>query len=237
MINSSETDGVLNIEIDRQDRRNALDHDAVKAMLEALDGAEDARVVVISGAGGHFCAGADLKTLEDEAYTVTLRRLLDRLRTIGRPTIAAIEGAALGAGTQLAISCDLRMATPDAILGIPAGKLGLMVDHATVLRLVELAGHGTTSAMLLAAERGSGAEALRIGFVQREGGVAEGLAWAAEIATLAPISLAGHKLGLLMKDDDDGSYAAAFAGAWASKDLQEGRAAFDERRSPAFRGR
>ena len=108
--------------------------------------------MVLTGADGHFCAGADLTGLEDEAFATVLRGVLDRLRDAPFPTIAAVDGAALGAGTQLAISCDLRVATVACRFGIPAAKLGLMVDHWTVQRLALLAGHGPARAMLLAAE-------------------------------------------------------------------------------------
>ena len=85
--------------------------------------------------------------------------MLDGAARRAVPVIAAVEGAALGAGTQLAVACDLRVATPDARFGIPAAKLGLMVDHWTVQRLALLAGHGPARAMLLAAEVLDGAAA------------------------------------------------------------------------------
>src|SRR5207237_3271668 len=148
----------------------------------------------------------------------------------------AVEGPALGAGTQLATACDLRVATADARFGIPAGKLGLMIDHWSVQRLALRAGAGPARAMLLAAEVLSGEEAHRVGLVQRIGGLDDALAWAGEIAGLAPISIAGHKLSL-NRPVSDPDVDAAFARAWSSADLAEGMAAFRERRSPEFRGR
>jgi enoyl-CoA hydratase len=228
--------------IDRQERRNALDHGALQDLLESHAGTEGARVVVLTGAGGHFCAGADLSGVEDAAFSDLLRVVLSALRDDPRPVIAAIDGAALGAGTQLAVACDLRVATPAARFGIPAAKLGLTVDHWTIERLAALAGHGPARGMLLAAETYGAEEAARWGLVQRLGDLDEALGWADEIAALAPLTVAGHKLALNALEQPVGRGAhpevlAAFDRAWASDDLQEGISAFRERRLPHFHGR
>jgi len=249
------------VTIDRQERRNALDHDALEGLLAAIDGAartaaigapargdtgrvDATRVLVLRGAGGHFCAGADLSRVEDPAFVALLNRVLTGLRDAPFPSIAAIDGAALGAGTQLAIACDLRTATADATFGIPAAKLGLMVDQWTIQRLVTIAGQGTARAMLLAALTYSGAEAFASGLVQRVSAVDDTIAWADQIAALAPLTIAGHKVGLnetetggaLPQDGPTPTYQAVFASAWASDDLQEGLAAFRERRPADFHG-
>jgi enoyl-CoA hydratase len=220
--------------IDRPDRRNAVDHATLEALGAALDACDDAvRVLVLTGAGGHFCAGADLSGVEDDAFTTLLRSVLDRLRLAPFVTIAAADGAALGAGTQLAVACDLRVATAPASFGIPAGKLGLAVDEWTVRRLGLLAGAGTARAMLLAAEVVKGDEAHRLGLVQRLGDLADALAWADEVAALAPLTIRAHKAALEGAPDAE----AAIATAWTSDDLQEGLAAFRERRRPVFHAR
>lgn len=228
------------VTIDRPERRNALDRAALDQLTAALAAARGARAVVLAGAGGHFCAGADLTAVEDASFATALRAVLDGLAALPCTTIAAVEGAALGAGTQLAIACDLRVAAPDATFGIPAAKLGLMVDHWTVQRLALVAGHATARAMLLAAETISGADAVRLGFAQRAGTLDDALAWADAIAELAPLTVAGHKLMLDRLDrpvGDDPEVAAAFDRAWSSRDLAEGMAAFRERRAPRFEGR
>jgi enoyl-CoA hydratase len=226
-------DRVAVVTIDRQERRNAVDHEALAGLRAALAEAADARVLVLRGAGGHFCAGADLTWVEDASFSSLLREVLTGLAEAPFVTLTAVEGAALGAGTQLAAACDLRVATADASFGIPAGKLGLAVDQWTVDRVVQLAGAGPARAMLLAAEVVSGADAHRLGLVQRLGGVDDGLAWAAEIARLAPLTLQAHKAAL------NGSAGApdAFRRAWASADFREGLAAFRARRPPDFEGR
>jgi enoyl-CoA hydratase len=197
---------------------------------------------VLTGAGGHFCAGADLTGVEDHGFTDRLREVLAALRDDPRPLIAAVDGAALGAGTQLAVACDLRVATPAARFGIPAARLGLLVDHWTMQRLSLLAGAGPTRAMLLGAETYSGEEAERLGFVQRLGDLEAALGWADEVAALAPLTLAGSKLALNRLEmpvgrGDDPDVHEAWARAWGSEDLQEGMAAFRERRRPVFHGR
>ncbi len=227
------------VTLDRHERRNAVDRVALEQLLEALAGSDGSRVVVLTGAGEHFCAGADLKGVEDDSFREALVEVLRALRELPRPVIAAVRGAALGAGMQLAVACDLRVATPDGRFGIPAARLGLMVDEWTVQRVAMLCGQGPASALLLAAETISGDEALGLGLVQRIGGLDEALAWADDIAALAPLTIAGHKLALNELEADVAASSAfdeAFRRAWSSEDLQEGLAAFRESRRPIFRG-
>ena len=234
MIHTETRGHVAVVTIDRPERRNAVDHATLDALAAALDGCGDGvRALVLTGAAGHFCAGADLGGIEDGSFTALLRSVLDRLRLSPFVTIAAADGAALGAGTQLAIACDLRVATAQASFGIPAGRLGLAVDGWTVERLALLAGHGPARAMLLAADVLTGAEAHRLGLVQRVGPLDDALAWARDIAALAPLTLRAHKAALEGLPDAP----AARERAWASEDLREGLAAFRERRRPVFNAR
>jgi len=198
------------VTIDRPERRNAVDHATLDALVAALDGCGDAvRALVLTGAAGHFCAGADLSGVEDGSFTEALHAVLGRLRLAPFVTIAAVDGAALGAGTQLAIACDLRLATPQASFGVPA------------------------RAMLLAAEMLKGDEAHGLGLVQRLGGLDDALAWADDVAALAPLTLRAHKALLEGRPDA----RSAVEAAWASDDLQEGLAAFREHRRPVFHAR
>jgi enoyl-CoA hydratase len=240
LIRSDRQGRVAVLTIDRPERRNALNLDACIELTSALDAAvaDDARVVVLTGAGGHFCSGADLSGVEGEEFRAALRALLDRITEVPVPVVTAVEGAALGAGVQLAVASDLRVATPDARFGVPAAKLGLMVDHWTVQRVAALAGLGPAQAMLLTAEEISGARAAEVGLIHGLATLDEALSWAARIADLAPLSQAGHKLALNRLEsplvDDD--VVAALRRAWASSDVAEGMAAFRERRPPQFRG-
>jgi enoyl-CoA hydratase len=242
VIRSERRGPVTVVTLDRPERRNAVDAEACEQLRAEVDlaVAGETRAMVIAGAGDHFCAGADLGGVHDDRFRRSLRAALDALAQAPLVTIAAVHGAALGAGTQLAVACDLRVATPDARFGIPAAKLGLMVDHWTVQRLALLAGHGPARAMLVAAEEIDGATALRLGFVQRAGSVDDAVAWAESISGLAPLTVTGHKLALertIPPAGPDPDVDAAIARAWSSDDLAEGMAAFRERRTPSFRGR
>jgi enoyl-CoA hydratase len=235
------------VTLDRPERRNALDHEACEQLAEAVEavGRDGARAIVLAGAGPHFCAGADLTGVEDSSFATALRRALTTLADAPQPVVAAVQGAALGAGTQLAIACDLRVATATSRFGIPAARLGLMVDHWTMQRLALSAGHSPARAMLLAAEELDGEAAHRLGLVHRLVGqdsdvVDHALSWAEELTKLAPLTIAGHKLGLNALErslEDDANVAEAFRRAWSSDDLVEGMAARAEGRPPDFQGR
>ena len=227
------------VTLDRPERRNALDvracGDLAAATAEVV--AQGARVLVVQGAGGHFCAGADLGTVEDPAFTPALQRALLGLAAAPLVVVAAVEGVCMGGGMQLAVAADLRVVTPDARLAVPAARLGLAVDTWTARRLAAAAGPGEAAALLLAAAEISGERAHAVGLAQRLGTPAEARAWAVEMAALAPLTVRAHKLGLAARDDasEDEAEAARLA-AWQSSDLQEGKAAFAERRPPRFTG-
>lgn len=205
MIRHAVSDGVATITIDRPKRRNALNHDAVEALDGALGASTEAgaRCVIVTGADGHFCAGADLTELEDLTFTHRLREMLDHLAGLEIPTIAAISGACMGLGMQLALGCDIRIATPDASFGVPVAKLGLMVDHWTLRRLALAAGWGTARHMVLFAEVLDAAAAHRVGLVQDLGDLAAAEVLAQRVTSLAPLSISGSKLGLNLAGSDE----------------------------------
>jgi enoyl-CoA hydratase len=241
MIHLEQRELVTVVTIDRPERRNALDHDALAGLEAALTSATNAgsRVLMLTGASGHFCSGADLSGVEDEGFVASLSRVLHGLRRAPFVTMAVIEGFALGAGTQLAISCDLRIAAATAGFGVPAAKLGLMVDQWTVRRLVALVGQSTARHLLLSTDVIAGQRAYDLGLVHRLGGREDALQWAERVAALAPLTLQGLKIGLDEADpfeETTAAYSKAFETAWGSEDLAEGLAAFGEKRTPQFRG-
>lgn len=236
-------DGIVQLTIDRPQRRNAVDRETLSAMRSALAGpATDAKVVVLTGAPPAFCAGADLGDVDESEFTALLGEVLSGFGALSVPVIAAIDGPALGAGTQLAIACDLRVATPSSRFGIPAARLGLMVDRWTVERLGAEFGWAIARDMLLAATTYGADDLLRAGAIHRIGDLSSALAWAAEIAVLAPLSIAGHKLALEAlsspdeRTDVDALIEAARQRAWGSDDAREGRQAFLEKRPARFGG-
>lgn len=240
MIRSEVTDRVAVLTIDRTDRRNALNMAALDELSAAVTAAVDggAIALVFRGEGGHFCAGADLKELEDLSFDTRLREMLELIATVPVPTFAAISGACMGLGMQLALACDIRVATDDSYFGIPAGKLGLVVNHWTLQRLALFLGFGSARLMTLVAETFSSDDAWRLGFTQVRGGLDDALALADRVRDLAPLALSGTKLGLNLVERslDDPAFNEAFVRAWTSDDLAEGRLAFTERRAPVFKG-
>jgi len=240
VISTERHGAVLVCTIDRPDRRNAVDAEHLADLLAAFRDVGDARALVLAGAGTAFCAGADLGHVQGQEAAAVVRTTLDALSALPICTIAAVEGPAMGAGTQLAISCDLRVVGPGARFGIPSSKLGLMVDHWTIEKLALVAGHGTARAMLLAAEVVDADAALRLGLAQRAGDRADAIAWATEVAELAPLSVAAQKLALDRLEGrlvDEDEVHAAFERVWTSEDRLEGVRAFQEKRAPRFRGR
>lgn len=241
-IHTSTADSVTTITIDRPERRNALNLDALEDLHAAVAGTLDtgSRALVITGAAGHFCAGADLTELEDISFTTRLAEVLRHLAGLPIVTIAAIDGSCMGLGMQLAVASDLRVVADGARFAVPVAKLGLMVDHWTIDRVTRLFGEGAARQMILAADVLTADDAWRLGFAQRRGGLDVALALAAQAVPLAPLSQSGSKTGFDAHVDNAAEvarYEAAFADAWASEDLVEGQRAFTERRAPRFHGR
>lgn len=235
-------DDVMVLTIDRPERRNAVDHATLLALRAAQRDASDrgARALVLTGASPAFCAGADLTGVESGQFVSTLTQVLQGFGDLPFATIAAIDGPALGAGTQLAVACDLRVATPASPLGIPAAKLGLVVDHWTVERLASEFGSSVARSMLLTAQTFRAEQLAAMGAVHRLGNLGDAVAWAHEIAALAPLTVAAHKIALEHTHAQPGADAlveAARERAWASADAEEGRQAFLEKRPPRFTGR
>jgi len=177
------------VTIDRPDRRNAVDAATAAGLLAAFqefDADDDLAVVVLTGAGGYFCAGADLKALSEGDR----RPVWDdgpgpmgptRLR-LGKPVVAAIEGFAVAGGLELAVWCDLRVAAADAMLGVYCRRFGVpLVDLGTV-RLPRLLGHSRAIDLILTGRGVDGVEAERMGLVNRVAAPGEALAAAVELA-------------------------------------------------------
>lgn len=231
--------GVWMITLDRPDRRNAVDHATLLALLGAQRSVADARVVVLTGTPPAFCAGADLTGVEQGVFARDLDRVLRGFTMLPAAVIAAIDGPALGAGAQLAAVCDLRVATADSTVGVPAARLGLVIDRWTIERIRSEFGAAVARGMLLAAETYSGERLFAAGAVHRLGSLADALAWAHDVSGLAPLSIGAHKAGLELDGSDDGlrQFENLRSQAWESDDADEGRSAFLEKRRAQFQGR
>ncbi|WP_404381913.1 enoyl-CoA hydratase-related protein [Knoellia locipacati] len=240
-ITSRTSDRVTVLTLDRPERRNALNHDALDELDAAVARAvETSRALVVTGAGGHFCAGADLTELEDVGFTDRLDEVLARLSQAPITTISAISGSCMGLGMQLAVASDLRVVSDDASFALPVARLGLMVNHWTLERVTRFWGEGAARHMVLTGAVLTADDAWRLGFTQVRGDLDAALELARRAVDLAPLTQAGSKLGFDAHGGDHAQvarYEAAFATAWSSDDLSEGRSAFRERRTPEFQGR
>ncbi|WP_299429097.1 enoyl-CoA hydratase/isomerase family protein [uncultured Meiothermus sp.] len=235
-------------------RRNPLSPGLVKDLLEALDAAEQdpgVRVVVLTGAGQAFSAGADLEFLKNVtaagaeanyAHSRELMRLFHRTHTFPKPTIAAINGPAVAGGAGLATACDLVVMGEEASIGYTEVRIGFVAALVGVL-LVRNVGEKHARELLLTGRLVSAQEAYRMGLVNKvaplEQLMDEALALAQEVSANAPTSLSLTKellnalpsMGL-----EDGFRLASIANAWVREtgDLAEGIAAFFEKRPPRF---
>jgi enoyl-CoA hydratase/carnithine racemase len=180
-----EEDGVARLALDRPEARNAIPASGWARLRETLAEAAGARLLVVSGSGGAFCAGADLSDFAamraDEnaraRFREEMRSALDSLRALPMPTIAAVAGPCYGAGVALALACDLRVASAGAVFAITPAKIGLSYPQEDVHRLVALVGPGQAARLLFTGASIDSAEALRIGLAELAGeeGVVEAI--------------------------------------------------------------
>jgi enoyl-CoA hydratase/carnithine racemase len=246
---------VARIALNRPERRNALDCVMWRALLAALrdvSGDESLRCVVVTGVGEAFGAGADLAEFERErgtpaqaeAYGRMMLTALDAIRLCPHPTIAAIRGACMGAGLEVAVACDLRIAAASAKFGAPIQKIGVVMPWPELAMFVELIGRAATLEMLLEGRIWSAAEAAGKGLITRS--VADETLdreveeTVARIASGAPLSHRLHKRMVRRLADPRPLDPAEFALAYEAvtfEDYREGIRAFLAKRKPAFRGK
>jgi enoyl-CoA hydratase/carnithine racemase len=243
-----EADGeVLLVTIDRPQARNAVNlavAEGIAAALERLDGDDALRVGVLTGAGGNFCAGMDLKAfVAGERPHVEGRGFAGIVQGPPRkPLIAAVEGWAVAGGFEIALACDLIVASRDARFGIPEVKRSLVAAGGALIRLPRRIPYHAAMDLALTGDPISAERAYELGLVARLAAPGEALAAARELAAAIVAN------GPLAIDATKRILAADEAGAWerqaaiadpvlASEDAREGAQAFAEKRPPVWRGR
>jgi enoyl-CoA hydratase/carnithine racemase len=248
---TEDRDGVRTLTLNRPDRKNAINPELWQALAEALraaDTSDDVRAVVLTGAGGAFCSGADIGTGEVIHPRRKLQRLTDvalALHNLTVPTIAKVTGVAVGAGWNLALGCDFVVATPESRFCQIFSKRGLSVDLGGSWLLPKLVGLQQAKRLVMLADMISADEALGLGLVTWVQAADEIDAFVGELAgRLAggpPFALAQSKA--LLNDGAAVSFAQALAnearaqpGNFATTDSGEAYAAFAAKRDPSFTG-
>ena len=252
------SDGVVLLTLDNPDQRNAMSDEMTSSWVAAVDelaGDRSVRVVVVTGEGSAFCSGGNTSWIagEPDAEVDYLRtrmiafyRAWLSIRKLEVPTIAAVNGAAIGAGLCLALACDLRYAASSAKLGAPFVKLGMHPGMAATYLLPNVMGDAHARDLLLTGRIADAEESLRLGMVSRmmpdETFLDDVLDIAAGVASSAPIPTRYTTLALRTGGHEDFESAVQWEAlaqpiTLATADLQEGIAAAKEKRPPRFTGR
>jgi len=254
-----EKDGAIGrVKMDNQTRRNAMTLGMWQDLGDAIeDFAKDdnIRVVIVSGEGGKaFCAGADISEFEKnrsseegvKIYNEAVERSSELLRTIDKPTIAAIDGFCVGGGFGIATCCDIRICTDDSIFAIPAAKLGLGYRVDGLKPLVDIIGPSYAMELFYTARKFTADEVERMSYANRvlprdefDAYIAD---YASTIAGNAPLTIKAVKVVVkeCLKDDSDRDHdlcASIVDECFKSEDYIEGRRAFMEKRKAEFKGK
>lgn len=247
---------VARLTIDNPDKRNALDHEILDAFAATLPGLE-ARCLLITATGPVFSAGYDIGNLPRDEFADRAEALvahpfhgaIEALDAFPYPSVAALNGHAIGGGLELALSCDLRVASEEAKLGMPPARLGLVYSHTGLRKFVDAIGVPRTKELFFTARNIPARTALLWGLVNEVVAPEEvserGVGYAARIAALAPLSLQGNKRTLRellaaegeLDPEVERELVALREACFHSEDFFEGVRAFAEKRPPRWQGR
>ncbi|HEY8865783.1 MAG TPA: enoyl-CoA hydratase-related protein [Solirubrobacteraceae bacterium] len=246
---------VARLTISNPAKRNALDHEILGAMAQALPGL-DARCAIVTGAHGMFSAGYDIGDMPEDTFAEEAEELvahpfteaIEALEAFDYPVIAALSGHAIGGGLEVALSCDLRVAAAGIKVGVPPAKLGLVYSHTGLLKFLDTIGAARTRELFLVGRNIPVERALEWGLV---GEVVDAAALqeravelAAEIAANAPLSLAGNKRVIrellaargALAPDVERELIELRRACFTSDDFREGVRAFGEKRPARWTG-
>jgi 2-(1,2-epoxy-1,2-dihydrophenyl)acetyl-CoA isomerase len=244
--------GFIEVVLNRPDKLNSVNEQMIRELNQVLDESNGVRALLLRGEGRAFCAGRDLAEADpaNEDATAILRRhytpLLMRLYEFPAPTIAAVQGACMGAGLGLAFACDLVIAAEDVQISSPFGRLGAVLDSGGHYHFLNLLGRRLALELIYSGRRLNGSEALQCGLVNRVVAAGELAETARTLARdLANGPTAAFRISKRVLTDAQGaSYAQvldaeALAQGEASRtaDYQDGMRAFKEKRAPVFKGR
>jgi len=248
----AERDGAVGIaRLNRPEARNALSADLMERLVEVIedwDADDDVRCIVIAGGDDYFAAGADIKAMRERSFQETMANptsvLWSRLAACRTPMIAAVSGFALGGGCELALICDMIVASEKAEFGQPEITLGIIPGAGGTQRLTRVIGKQRAMELVLTGRRVSAQEALAMGFVNRveKQWFEAAVELAQVVARRAPIAVRLGKQAVQAADETALAAGIAYERrlyelAMATEDRLEGMAAFIEKRRPEFRGR
>ena len=252
-------EAVARLEIRNPEKRNAMDHeilDGIATAMEGLDDGIETRCVIITGSEGMFSAGYDIGDIRDEEFAEEAERLvahpfsraIEAVERFPFPTVAAINGHALGGGLELAVTCDLRVTAADVKLGMPPAKLGLIYSHTGLQKFLDTVGPARTRELFFVGRNVTGERAEQIGLVHeavpREEVEKHAVELAAEIAGNAPVSLKGNKRIITelltfprLSEKLEREVIELRLSSFQTEDFREGVRAFGEKRKPRWQGR
>jgi len=253
LVQSTRDGHVALLRLNRPEARNALSPEAMEALaseLERLDPDPEVRCIVVAGSEEVFAAGADIKALSERSFEESLRHpaasFWRRVAAVKTPLIAAVSGYALGGGCELALACDMIVASYTAVFGQPEVRLGIIPGGGGTQRLARTIGKQRAMELVLTGRRFDAREALDLGLVNKvvdaERWLEEAMELAAKVAERPPIAVRLGKQAVLAAEETGLSAGLEnerrlYELAMATEDRMEGMRAFLEKRKPKFEGR